>query len=150
MRAAGLILLAFFTATIGAVYGWSLLTDSAPAWSPWALGLAVPATMVSAILIGVSPRASRTAKLRAGVAAALTLLLLASGFVLALALSGAGEPLVLGLPRRAAIIMYGVGLLPFLVVPVAYALAFEDGAPGTETESGAGRGIDRATGVERE
>ena len=37
-----------------------------------------------------------------------------------------GDPtLILGLPPRAALLMYGVGLLPTLVVPVAYALTFE-------------------------
>ena len=39
---------------------------------------------------------------------------------------GAAEPLWLGLPRRAAIILYGIGLLPTLVLPVAYALTFAD------------------------
>ncbi|MBA2239290.1 MAG: hypothetical protein H0W24_11405, partial [Lysobacter sp.] len=38
---------------------------------------------------------------------------------------GAAEPLLFGLPQRAAIIVYGVGLLPTLVLPVAYALTFE-------------------------
>ena len=38
---------------------------------------------------------------------------------------GAAEPLLLGLPRRAAIVVYGIGLLPVLVLPVAYALTFE-------------------------
>lgn len=31
----------------------------------------------------------------------------------------------MGLPPRAAVLLYGVGLLPTLVVPVAYALTFE-------------------------
>jgi len=53
---------------------------------------------------------------------------LAGGFGLALALpAGApgSEPLLLGLPRRAAIVVFGIGLLPVLVLPVAYALTFE-------------------------
>ena len=31
----------------------------------------------------------------------------------------------LGLPARAAIVIYGIGLLPIVVLPVAYALTFE-------------------------
>jgi hypothetical protein len=31
----------------------------------------------------------------------------------------------LGLPRRAAILVYGIGLLPALVLPICYALGFE-------------------------
>jgi hypothetical protein len=33
---------------------------------------------------------------------------------------------VLGLPRRAAIVLYGIGLLPLFVLPVAYALTFDE------------------------
>jgi hypothetical protein len=32
---------------------------------------------------------------------------------------------VLGLPLRAAIIMYGIGLFPAFIIPAAYALAFD-------------------------
>ena len=31
----------------------------------------------------------------------------------------------LGLPARAAVVIYGIGLLPIVVLPVAYALTFE-------------------------
>jgi hypothetical protein len=52
---------------------------------------------------------------------------LAAGFALALALPAderAGSPLYLGLPLRAAIIIYGIGLFPIVVLPIAYALTF--------------------------
>ena len=61
-------------------------------------------------------------------AIAFTWVTLSGCFALALTLTD-GNPadpiLWLGLPRRAAIIMYGVGLLPMLVLPLAYALNFE-------------------------
>jgi hypothetical protein len=50
------------------------------------------------------------------------------GFGAALALPSAEGPLSklwLGLPARAAIVIYGVGLLPIMVLPIAYALTFE-------------------------
>jgi len=53
---------------------------------------------------------------------------LAIGFCLALSLpdnEGPDSTLWLGLPARAAIVIYGVGLLPVVVLPVAYALTFE-------------------------
>ena len=53
---------------------------------------------------------------------------LAIGFGAALALpatEGALSKLWLGLPLRAAIVIYGVGLLPVFVLPIAYALTFE-------------------------
>ncbi|HEX6575304.1 MAG TPA: hypothetical protein VF042_10075 [Gemmatimonadaceae bacterium] len=52
---------------------------------------------------------------------------LAIGFCLALALPSderAGSALILGLPVRAAILIYGIGLFPTLVLPVAYAITF--------------------------
>lgn len=61
----------------------------------------------------------------------LVALLLGAAFALALGLpegtgGGAlGEPLLLGLPRRAAVVVYGVGLLPVFVLPVVYALTFD-------------------------
>jgi len=53
---------------------------------------------------------------------------LAIGFCAALALpatESAFSRLWLGLPARAAIVIYGIGLLPIIVLPVAYALTFE-------------------------
>jgi len=63
-----------------------------------------------------------------GTAFALVGVMLAGCFALALGLTadlGAAEPLLLGLPRRAAVIVYGVGLLPVFVLPAAYALTFD-------------------------
>ena len=52
---------------------------------------------------------------------------LAGGFCLALGLPDetVNSPLWLGLPLRAAIVIYGIGLLPIVVLPVAYALTFD-------------------------
>ena len=53
---------------------------------------------------------------------------LASGFCLALGLpitEAKGATLLLGLPFRAAIVIYGIGLLPIVVLPVAYAITFD-------------------------
>jgi hypothetical protein len=50
------------------------------------------------------------------------------GFTAALALPATEGPLSklwLGLPERAAVVIYGIGLLPIVVLPVAYALTFE-------------------------
>ncbi|MGQ0702533.1 MAG: hypothetical protein ACT4PM_05305 [Gemmatimonadales bacterium] len=54
-------------------------------------------------------------------------LALGGAFAAALGLGpeGPGSPLLLGLPRRAALVLYGVGLLPAVVVPLVYALTFD-------------------------
>lgn len=52
---------------------------------------------------------------------------LAAGFCLALGLpvtEAPGTRLFLGLPLRASIVIYGIGLLPIVVLPLAYALTF--------------------------
>lgn len=55
----------------------------------------------------------------------LTITIVIAGLLLAWGLPGESEPLWFGLPRRAAIVLYGVGLLPMFVLPVAYALTFD-------------------------
>jgi hypothetical protein len=58
-----------------------------------------------------------------------TFAVIALSFTAALLLpanEAAGAWLVLGLPVRAAIVVYGAGILPLLVLPVAYALTFDD------------------------
>ncbi len=47
------------------------------------------------------------------------------GLALLLPAESAGAPLLLGLPHRAAIVLYGVGLLPVFILPACYALDFE-------------------------
>ena len=119
------------TVAIGLAYASALLgmgaDGKAPAWAPWLMAAGVPLALVSVMTLG----AARGGRVPGALLAAFAFvgLLLAAGFALALSLPGAagttGEPLLLGLPRRAAIIVYGIGLLPVLVLPVAYALTFE-------------------------
>ena len=59
---------------------------------------------------------------------AFVIVTLTVGFCLALGLpanEGPESTLWLGLPLRAAIVVYGIGLMPIVVLPVAYALTFE-------------------------
>jgi len=59
---------------------------------------------------------------------AFVIVTLAIGFGAALILppsESAASTLWLGLPARAAIVIYGIGLFPIVVLPVAYALTFE-------------------------
>jgi hypothetical protein len=63
-----------------------------------------------------------------GIPVLLVFVILASGFCLALALppsEAKDATLILGLPLRAAIVVYGTGLLPTLILPIVYAVTFE-------------------------
>ena len=131
--------LAAATLVVAAAYAAALAGRTgagAPAWTGWAMAVAVPTALVAMMTLGAARR-GRVAK-RLLVAFVGVGLLLAAAFILALALPEGpgggtlGEPLVLGLPRRAAVVVYGVGLLPVFVLPIVYALTFEAQTLGDE------------------
>jgi hypothetical protein len=114
------------TLAIAAAYASAFRPGGAPAWAAWAMALGVPLDLVATMVLG----AARGGRVAGGTLAAFALVgaMLAGGFGLALALPadlGSAEPLWLGLPRRAAVIVYGIGLLPVVVLPVVYALTFD-------------------------
>jgi hypothetical protein len=116
------------TAMIAAAYGSALTSAGGPAaWAPWAFALGVPGAIVGIMVLGAS-RGRGGGVGRLIIPMAFVGLALATGFGLALGLpanEGTTSTLVLGLPLRAAIILYGIGLMPIVVLPVAYALTFE-------------------------
>jgi hypothetical protein len=114
---------------VAVAYASALSPGGAPGWAGWVLAVAIPAALAATMALGAARRGRVATPLL--VAFGGVALVLAAAFGLALALpagvgGGAlGEPLLLGLPRRAAIVVYGVGLLPVLVLPVVYALTFD-------------------------
>jgi fatty acid desaturase len=126
---AAVLVLAGATALVAVAYASAFGAGGAPRWAGWLLAVAVPAALAATMVLGAARRGRVSGQLLAafvGVA-----VLLAAAFALALGLpAGAGggalgEPLLLGLPRRAAVVVYGVGLLPVFVLPVVYALTFD-------------------------
>lgn len=118
---------ALFTGTllIGAAYASAFADGGAPPWGAWCMALGVAVMMVAAMLLGAARPGVRLGGLWA--VFALTFALIAGCFAAALLLppDTAASALVLGLPRRAAILLYGVGLLPIFLLPVAYAVTFD-------------------------
>ena len=122
-------LLALFAGTlaIAAAYAGAFLPGDPPGWAAWALALGTATVMVSASALG-AVRADRGLG-RLKLPFALAFFIVAGGFALVLSMPGvdAADPaLFLGLPPRAAVVLLGIGLLPLLVMPVAYALTFDD------------------------
>src|SRR5215207_5556590 len=98
------------TLAIAAAYASALLPGDTPAWAAWAMAVGVPLALVATVTLGAARGGHVPRQLLAPFA--LVFLMLVAGFALALGLPGdlgAAEPLLLGLPRRAAIIVYGVG-----------------------------------------
>ena len=100
-------------------------TAGATTWAPWVLAIAIPASLGSIMALGATRGRAGLGKLVGPLI--FVFLLLAVGFCIALALpeESSESPLWLGLPRRAAIIVYGIGLLPIIVLPIAYAMTFD-------------------------
>jgi hypothetical protein len=112
------------TLAIALSYAAAFAPGGAPAWAPWPMALGVPLALVATMVLGAA-RNGRVGRL--ALPFAFSALVLAGGFAAALALpanEGPGSALWLGLPLRAAVIIYGIGLLPIVVLPIAYALTF--------------------------
>lgn len=122
-RAAVFALFACMVA-IGVVYAVTFLARTPPLWSVWLFVVAISVSMVATMIIGATRTDGRLGLLV--IPFILTLAIVLGGFSLVLLLPAASEPLWLGLPRRAAIVIYGIGLLPLLILPIAYALTFDD------------------------
>ena len=111
---------------IGMAYVSAFSADGAPAWAGTATAIATAAVMVAFLIIGAT-RHGRVQHPVLKFVFLLTFLELAVGFVLALRAPAvtADSKLWLGLPQGAAVILYIVGLLPLLVLPLAYAFTFD-------------------------
>ncbi|MFL5594362.1 MAG: hypothetical protein ACJ785_07100 [Gemmatimonadaceae bacterium] len=100
--------------------------DGAPLWAPWLLAIGIPVTLGGIMILGAARGRSGVGSLRFPFAFVIAILVIGFGAALALPTTeGPLSTLWLGLPARAAIVIYGVGLLPIFVLPVAYALTFE-------------------------
>ena len=117
-----------FVAVLAIAIGYAAAFNSTgtPAWAPWLLALGIPISLGAIMILGAARGARGVGPLKGPFAFVVGILAL--GFGAALALPGSEGPLSnlwLGLPARAAIVIYVVGLLPIVVLPIAYALTFE-------------------------
>jgi hypothetical protein len=134
---------------IAAGYAAAFSKSGTPTWAPWLLAVGIPIALGAIMILGAVRGSRGIGPLKFPFA--FVVLVLAIGFVAALALPATEGPLSklwLGLPTRAAIVIYGVGLLPIIVLPVAYALTFETltlSAEDLERVRAIGRGRETST-----
>jgi hypothetical protein len=113
-------------ASIGAAYASAFFPGGAPGWAPWVMAVGIALLMVATMALGAA-REGRLGRLTLPFAFVFLVLTVGFGVVLALPAADPLDPeLWLGLPPRAAVVLYGVGLLPLLAVPLAYALTFDE------------------------
>lgn len=125
-RRGALRLVALSTAVCGAAYALSFGPPLATRVAPWLLAIGANALILSLMALGALRR-DRLPRSLAWVFGGL-FVLCAGAFLVALGMparEGAGGPMLLGLPLRTAIVLYGVGVLPMFVLPFAYAFTFE-------------------------
>ena len=113
------------TLLVAVAYASAWTPGGAPVWGVWSMIVGSAAVMAAATAMGALNSGVRRPL---AIAAALFLFaVIAVGFgaPLVLAAETASSPLVLGLPLRAAIEIYGVGLLPMVVLPLLFAVEFK-------------------------
>lgn len=111
---------------VAAAYGSAFLPGGPPGWAPWVMATGIAGALASVMAVG----AARDRGLGPlGPIFLFVFVVLVAGFGAALLLEGrgvGGSALWLGLPPPAAVILYGVGLVPLALVPGAYALTFDE------------------------
>lgn len=122
----GLRLVMAGTVAVALAYASAFLPGGVSAWAPWAMTIGIALLCVGFMALGAARPGRRLGLL--WIPFGFAFVVLVGGFGLALALPGTEGPaarLVGGLPLRTALVVYGVGLLPALVLPLAYAFTFE-------------------------
>jgi hypothetical protein len=120
------IVLTFATIAIAVGYASAFMKGGTPVWGPWMLALGIPAALGGIMVLGAARERGGVGRLAIPFAFVIATLVIGFGLALGLpANEGADSNLWLGLPARAAIVVYGIGLMPVIVLPVAYALTFE-------------------------
>ncbi len=125
-RTAALTALCAAIVAIAIGYAAAFRQNGTPAWAPWLLALGIPISLGAIMILGAARGRKGIGPLK--LPFLFVVAVLAIGFCAALALPATESPLSklwLGLPARAAVVIYGIGLLPIVVLPVAYALTFE-------------------------
>jgi hypothetical protein len=125
-RTAALVVLCISILAIGIGYAAAFSPAGTPVWAPWLLALGIPISLGAIMILGAARGQKGIGPLK--LPFLFVVAVLAIGFCAALALPATEGPLArlwLGLPARAAVVIYGIGLLPIVVLPVAYALTFE-------------------------
>ncbi|NOT07355.1 MAG: hypothetical protein HOP28_04030 [Gemmatimonadales bacterium] len=122
----GLRMVVAGTIGVALAYGSAFRSGGAPAWGVWAMIFGIALLAVGMMALGASRPGKPLGALRWSFL--FTFVVLVGGFGAAFLLprgETAASPLWGGMPLRAALILYGIGFLPAIVLPLAYALTFD-------------------------
>lgn len=111
---------------IAIAYVAAFLSGGAPAWAAWPYMIGTSTTMLGMMVLGAARGRGGIGQLVWPFALIYGVLLAGFGAVLVMpAETGSTTSLWLGLPPRAAIVIYGIGILPLFLLPFAYAMTFD-------------------------
>jgi len=125
MRKHALSLVVAGTLAIAAAYALAFVPGASTVGA-WLMALGLATMIVSLMTLGAVRAGRSLGALRLPLL--ITFVAIAGSFIAALSLpaEGAGSAVVLGFPLRAAIVIYGVGLVPLVMLPVVYAMTFDE------------------------
>ncbi len=113
------------TLAVGLAYGSAFLPGGAPRWAPWSMVAGIALLCTGVMALGAARPGRRLGRMVWALVFTFIVLVVCFGLALVLpATEGRGSRLVLGLPLRAALVIYGIGWLPALVLPAVYARTF--------------------------
>lgn len=110
---------------IALAYAAVFITGRTPAWTVWSYMIGTSTTMLAMMVLGAARGRGGISRLIVPFAMIYLVLLGGFGAVLVLPAETAGSALLLGLPVRTAIVLYGIGILPLFLLPLAYAFTFD-------------------------
>ena len=127
LRRGAVAAIAVAALAIATAYASVPLTGGTPVWAPWLFVGGIDVLLLALMTLGAARPGRGVGRLV--IPFALTGIIIAGGFGALLILPPAdpADPtLWLGLPPRAAVVLYVIGFLPVLVLPLAYALTFDE------------------------
>ena len=121
----GLASLVLGTLAVAAAYLSAVLPGDPPLWGTLTMVLGIALMSVGSMVLGAARPGRPAGRLAWAFAVTFVILVLCFGLALLLPRSGEeGIALWAGLPPRAALVLYGIGVLPALYLPLAYAVTF--------------------------
>lgn len=100
-------------------------TGGTPPWAVWSYMIGTSTTMLSMMVLGAARGRGDIRRLVVPFIVIYVVLIAGFGAVLVMPAETAQSALWLGLPLRTAIVLYGIGVLPLFLLPLAYAYTFD-------------------------
>jgi hypothetical protein len=127
LRRGAVAAIALAACAIAAAYGSVPLTGGTPGWAPWLFVGGIDLLLVALMVLGAARPGRGVGRLAIPFAVTGAILAFGFGALLLLPAADPADPtLWLGLPPRAAVVVYVIGFLPVLFLPLAYALTFDE------------------------